>query len=51
VKKFKYSVYSLGAIGVAGLSMGMLFLWEFHGKRPMEWNGTAHIWISYETQK
>ena len=25
--------------------------WEAHGKRPMGWDGTAHICISHETQK
>ena len=35
----------------AGLSMGMSFLWESHGKRPMGWDGTAHICISHETHK
>jgi len=34
-----------------GLSMGMGFLWQSHGKRPMGWDGTAHICISHETQK
>jgi len=34
-----------------GLSMGMSFLWESHGKRPKGWDGTAHICISHETQK
>jgi len=24
-----------------GLSMGMSFLWESHGKRPMGWDGTG----------
>jgi len=24
-----------------GLSVGMSFLWESHGKRPMGWNGTG----------
>jgi len=36
---------------LAGLSMGMSFLWESHGKRPMGWDGTAHIYSSHETQK
>jgi len=31
--------------------MGMSFLWESHGKRPMGWDGAAHIFISHETQK
>jgi len=34
-----------------GLSMGMSFLWESHGKRPMGWDGTSHICVSHEIQK
>jgi len=34
-----------------GFSIGMSFLWESRGKRPMGWDGTAHICISHETQK
>jgi len=30
-----------------GLSMGMGFLWESHGKRPMGRDGTAHVCISH----
>jgi len=33
----------------SGLSMGMSFLRESHGKHPMGWDGTAHICISHET--
>ena len=29
-----------------GLSMGMSFLWESHGKRPMEWNGMGQAKIA-----
>jgi len=25
--------------------------WESHGKRPMGWDGTAHICMSHEIQK
>jgi len=28
----------------AGLSMGMSFLWESHGKRPMGWDST-HLYF------
>ena len=28
---------------LAGLSMEMGFSWEFHGKCPMGWDGTARI--------
>ena len=30
--------------------MGMEFLSESHGKRPMGWDGTALICISHETE-
>jgi len=30
----------VGNVVFPGLSMGMSFIWESHGKRPMEWDST-----------
>jgi len=33
-----------------GLSIGMSFLWESHGKHPMGFDGTAHICMSHDSE-
>jgi len=34
-----------------GLSMGMSFLWECHGKRPMGWDRHKLLWDGNGTDK
>ena len=34
-------IYTVLMMVLAGLSMGMSFLWESDGKRPMGWDGTG----------
>jgi len=36
----------VGNVVFPGLSMGMSFIWESHGKRPMEWDSTHFPWDS-----
>ena len=36
---------------LAGLSMGMSFLWESHGKRPMGWDRHKLLWDGNGTDK
>jgi len=39
------------AIVLPGLSMGMGFLWESHGKRPMGWDEHKLLWDGNGTDK
>ena len=37
-------IYYNGQHALTGLSMGMSFLWESHGKRPMGWDRHVLLW-------
>jgi len=38
-------------MGNVGFSMGMSFLWEFHGNRPMGWDRHKLLWDGNGTDK
>ena len=41
--------YLKNLLPLAGLSMGMSFLWESHGKRPMGWDST-HLYFPWDSE-